>query len=36
MKSKAFYGKLYDMTSEEFAEYERYKSCFQGTGSGFT
>lgn len=36
MKSKAFYGRLYDMTSEEFAEYERHKSCFRGTGLGFT
>lgn len=34
MKSKAFYGRLYDMTSEEFAEYERYKKLFSGYGIG--
>lgn len=34
MKSKAFYSRLYDMTSEEFAEYERYKKLFSGYGIG--
>lgn len=34
MKSSEFYGRLYDVTSEEYAEYERYKKLFSGYGVG--
>ncbi len=34
MKSSDFYGKLYDVTSEEYLEYERYKKLFSGYGIG--
>lgn len=36
MKSKAFYGRLYDMTSRSLRSMRGTKSCFRGTGLGFT
>ena len=34
MNNKSFYSKLYDTTSEEYLEYERYKKLFSGYGIG--
>lgn len=34
MKCSEFYGRMYDVTSEEYAEYERYKKLFSGYGIG--
>lgn len=32
MKSEGFYTKIYDITSDEYAEYQRYKKLFSGYG----
>lgn len=34
MKCSEFYGRLYDVTSEEYAEYEQHKKLFSGYGIG--
>ena len=34
MKCSEFYGRMYDVTFEEYAEYERYKKLFSGYGIG--